>query len=114
MRFARGWTPEHLVLAALARCVLNSLAYHARRDELALTATAEADGTVSERSDGSWGFVELVCRVDAQLDPLPDEPALADLLARSRHGCFVGSSLEPTPSYRWTVNGGDAREDAQR
>ena len=26
-----GWTPEHLLLAGLARCTLTSLDYHARR-----------------------------------------------------------------------------------
>ena len=33
-----SWTPEHLVLAGLARCSLTSLRYHCVRAGVALTA----------------------------------------------------------------------------
>lgn len=99
----KEWTPEHLLLVALARCVVAALAYHARREDLWLQASAEARGKVARREDGSWGFVEIECTVDARLDP---EPADArDLLARAARGCFIGASLEPTPTYVWLVNG---------
>ncbi|MBD0329546.1 MAG: OsmC family protein [Thermoleophilia bacterium] len=105
--FGREWTPEHLVLAALARCVLASLAYHARRDGLALAASADADGTVFQRPDGRWGFVEVACRIHAELDPAPGGDELRALLARAERGCFVGASLDPRPAYGWRVNGAD-------
>ena len=105
--FGREWTPEHLVLAALGRCVLTSLAHHARRDGLTVEATADTDGTVFERDDGRWGFVELECRIDVRLDPAPPGDALTDLIARAERGCFVGASLEPPPVYRWRLDGRD-------
>ena len=98
-----AWTPEHLVLAALARCSLAALAYHAKREGVAAEAAARATGAVSRRDDGSWGFVELECAVEATLEPEPDDAA--DLLARAERGCFIGASLDPKPRYSWIVNG---------
>ena len=98
-----AWTPEHLVLAALARCSLGALTYHANRDGLSAEASARVTGAVSRREDGSWGFVDIECAIEATLDPAPDDPA--DLLARAERGCFVGASLDPKPRYAWTVNG---------
>ena len=54
------WTPEHLVLAALARCSIASLLYHARRAGVEAAAEASAWGTVTKREeDGRFAFVEI-------------------------------------------------------
>jgi organic hydroperoxide reductase OsmC/OhrA len=98
-----AWTPEHLVLAALAHCSLGALAYHAKRDGLSAEASARATGAVSRREDGSWGFVDIECAIEATLDPAPDDPD--DLFTRAEHGCFIGASLDPKPRYTWTVSG---------
>jgi organic hydroperoxide reductase OsmC/OhrA len=103
VHFGHEWTAEHLLLAALARCSLAALSYHARRDGLWLQASAKAHGLVARRPGGDWGFVELECAIDARLDPAPADPG--DLLARAERGCFVGTSLDPQPRYAWTVNG---------
>ena len=101
--FGHEWTAEHLLLAALARCSLAALAYHARRDGLWVQASASAQGVVGRREDGAWGFTEIDCSVDARFDPAPADPG--DLLGRAERGCFVGASLDPSPRYEWTVNG---------
>ena len=103
VHFGHEWTAEHLLLAALARCSVAALAYHARRDGLWLQTSARASGAVARRDDGDWGFVEIACEVDVRLDPAPVDPG--GLLARAERGCFVGSSLDPAPRYLWTVNG---------
>jgi organic hydroperoxide reductase OsmC/OhrA len=105
------WAAEHLLLAALARCSLAALAYHARKEDLRLTASAEARGAVGRREDGGWGFLELECAVDARLDPGPSDPG--GLLARAERGCFVGASLDPPPRYVWTLNGEPATARAE-
>ena len=88
------WTPEHLVLAGLARCSLASLAYHAQRASLDVSAAASASAAVTRRDeDGRFAFVELSCRIEAEL------------IAKAERGCFVGASLRVTPSYSWRVNG---------
>ena len=99
-----GWTPEHLVLAALARCTLTSLAYHAGRSSLELEAGADATGVVGQRDDASWGFLEITCRLEVELGSSPPEEELSDLIRRAERGCFVGASLAPKPDYRWVVN----------
>src|SRR5689334_11329511 len=60
---AEGWSADHLLLAALVRCSLDSLAYHARRAGHEVTASGEADGRVTKReSDGRYAFVEIAVR----------------------------------------------------
>jgi organic hydroperoxide reductase OsmC/OhrA len=100
------WTPEHLVLAALASCSVIALEYHARRANIELSASASASGIVAPRTeDGTYAFIEVGCRIEAQLDPLPGPDTLRILLAKAERGCFVGSSLTAKPRYRWIVNG---------
>jgi organic hydroperoxide reductase OsmC/OhrA len=106
-----AWTSEHLVLAALARCSLASLAYHAERAGIAASGVASASGVVTRReADGRYAFVELLCGLDVELDPAPDDvPAL---LALAERDCFIGASLTAPVEYEWRVNGELARRPA--
>jgi organic hydroperoxide reductase OsmC/OhrA len=98
------WTPEHLVLAALCRCTLSSLRFHAEREERQATGTASASGLVTKRErDGRYAFVEVLCGLDVTVEPLPAD--LDDLLARAERDCFVGASLTTPVEYEWRVNG---------
>ena len=99
------------MLAALARCSVAALSYHARREGLWLLASARAQGAVGRRPGGDWGFVELECAVDVRIDPKPGDAG--SLLARAERGCFVGTSLDPRPRYSWTVNGEPATARAE-
>jgi organic hydroperoxide reductase OsmC/OhrA len=109
MRFEEEWTPEHLLLAALARCCVGALRIHATRHSLELVGSAHASGTVGKRDDGSWGFLDLECRADIQLVPQPDDDVLSGVIAKAERGCFIGGSLRPKPVYSWTVNGREIR-----
>jgi organic hydroperoxide reductase OsmC/OhrA len=101
-----AWTPEHLVLAGLARCVMTSLRHHATRSGLEVTSSAAARGLVTRREeDGRFAFVEVEVDVTVTVEPPPDEMAAAELIAKAAHDCFVGASLRATPTYRFTVNG---------
>ena len=101
-----AWTPEHLVLAGLARCTLTSLEYHARRAGVAVTARANAHGTVTRReADGRFAFVAIDVGFQLSLAPRPDADALRDLLERAERDCFVGASLTVKPTYAWTIDG---------
>jgi organic hydroperoxide reductase OsmC/OhrA len=102
------WTSEHLVLAALARCSLASLAFYAERAGIAVAGAAAASGVVTRReTDGRWAFVELQCGLDVELDPAPSD--LPGLLAQAERGCFIGASLTAPVEYEWRVNGELAR-----
>jgi organic hydroperoxide reductase OsmC/OhrA len=101
-----AWTPEHLMLAGLARCTLQSLRFHADRAGIDFLAKASASGVVTKRADdGRYAFVELDVEIDLELEPVPPREELTALLAKAEWDCFVGASLEPSPRYRWRVNG---------
>jgi organic hydroperoxide reductase OsmC/OhrA len=102
----KPWTPEHLVLAGLMRCTLESLEFHAQRANVTVRGAAAAEGVVSKREDdGRYAFLELEVGLDVELDPLPEEAALAELLDLAERDCFVGASLTQPPRYEWRVNG---------
>jgi uncharacterized OsmC-like protein len=99
-----AWSPEHLVLAGLARCILTSLDYHARRGETEVKGSTEARGEVAQRdTDGRHAFVHIRVDVDVTLDPKPQSSR--ELVAKAERDCFVGASLTARPRYHWTVNG---------
>lgn len=99
-----AWTPEHLVLAGLARCTLTSLRHHCGRAGIELTSTALARGTVTRREeDGRFAFVEISCEADVAFDPKPEDAAVEELLAKAERDCFVGASLTAKPPYTWRV-----------
>jgi organic hydroperoxide reductase OsmC/OhrA len=101
-----GWTPDHLVLAALARCSLGSLRHHADRAGLAVEGGGTARGTVSRREvDGRFAMVEAEVAMDVRIEPPPAADDLRELLAKAERDCFVGASLRIRPRYSWTVNG---------
>jgi organic hydroperoxide reductase OsmC/OhrA len=102
------WTPEHLVLTALSRCILTSYRYHARRAGLEPDSSAAARAVVTRREeDGRFAFVEIHVDLDVTLDAPPPRHDLLALTAKGERDCFVGASLTVKPDYHWTVNGED-------
>lgn len=100
-----GWSPEALVLAGLARCVLKSLTYHARREGRDVSASAAASGVVTKReSDGRYAFVEVRCEIEAEIDPAPPGEELTALIAKGERDCFISASLTVETDFRWRVN----------
>ena len=101
------WSAEHLLLAGLARCSLESLRYHARRTGVDLrAASASARTLVTKReTDHRYALVETEVELAVTIDREPESDGLAELLALAERDCFVGSSLTAEPSYRWSVNG---------
>ena len=100
------WTPEHFVLAALARCTLKSLDHHAKYAGVSARGSGGASGVVTRREeDDRYAFVEVECRLDVELEPAPEDGELAELLALAERDCFIGASLTTAPRYHWRVNG---------
>ena len=103
-----AWTPEHLVLAGLVRCTLQSLRFHAAPLEIDFVADGSATAVITRRpDDGRYGFVEIDVKLDLELDPAPPGDELDALLAKAERDCFIGASLKPSPRYRWSVNGNE-------
>ncbi|MFQ5425698.1 MAG: OsmC family protein, partial [Gaiellales bacterium] len=102
-----SWSPEDLVLAALMRCTVKSLRFHAARANLeVIRASATATGHAT-RPEGEPRFrlVQASCALTVELAPLPPDTKLRALIDRAEHDCFVGASLVDEPRYSWTVNG---------
>ena len=99
-----SWTPEHLVLAGLVRCTLQSLRFQVDRSEVDFLASATASAKVTRRpGDGRYAFVEIDVKLAVELDPKPEQAALDELLALAERDCFVGASLTAKPRYLWNV-----------
>jgi organic hydroperoxide reductase OsmC/OhrA len=104
IELSEEWTPDHMLLAAVLRCSVVSLAYHARRAGIDVVASGNAKGTVTiPDGEQRFRFVEVAVAVEVELDPRPDPAALAQLLERAERDCFVGASLVAKPTYSWTV-----------
>jgi len=102
------WTPEHLVLAALSRCILTSFRYHARRAGHEPVARAAAHGVVTRREeDGRFAFVEIRVDLDVRLPAQAGAEEVRELIMKGERDCFIGASLAAKPDYHWTVNGED-------
>ena len=101
------WSPEHLLLAALVRCSLKSLRYHAERRGVDLRSASGSSRTLvtKRETDERYALVETDLELVVELAPEPEQDALGELLALAERDCFVGSSLTAKPSYGWVVNG---------
>jgi organic hydroperoxide reductase OsmC/OhrA len=100
------WTPEHLVLVGLCRCILTSFRFHARRAGLEPAASASGHGVVTRREeDGRFAFVEIGVSLEVAIEAAPPSDDLRDLIMKGERDCFVGASLTTKPDYNWTVNG---------
>jgi uncharacterized OsmC-like protein len=101
-----AWSPEHLLLAALVRCSLKSLAYHARRGHIEVSdAHGSARALFAKREDDErYAAIECDVELAVRLTPKPGDDELAKLLAKAERDCFIGASLTVKPTYRWTAN----------
>ena len=98
-----GWSADHLLLAALVRCSIDSFAYHARRAGHEVEASGEVQGYITKHEDeGRYRFMEIDVRIDAQLKPRTNE--VDDLIMKAERDCFVGATLTLKPRYEWHVS----------
>jgi organic hydroperoxide reductase OsmC/OhrA len=98
-----GWSADHLLLAALVRCSIDSFTYHARRAGHEVDASGSAQGTITKSDDdGRYRFVAIEVRIDAQLTPRATDTE--ELIAKGERDCFVGASLAVKPEYAWHVS----------
>jgi organic hydroperoxide reductase OsmC/OhrA len=98
-----GWSADHLLLAALVRCSIDSFAYHARRAGHTISGTGSAHGTVTRtEDDGRYRFVAIGVRLDVQLTPRPTDTEAQ--IMKAERDCFVGASLRVKPEYEWHVS----------
>ena len=77
----KEWSPEHLVLTGLCRCVLTSFRYHARRAGHEPVSSGAAHGVVTRREeDGRFAFVEIRVDLEVAIEPAPAADELRALI----------------------------------
>ena len=101
-----SWKPDHFLVAALLRCTLQSLRYHAERAELQASGRGEGRALVTKReADERYAVVDIAVSYEIAVEPDPGDERIAELLLKAERDCFVGASLTVEPDYRWNVNG---------
>jgi len=88
------WTPEDLLVAAVASCYVHTLrAIAAHRELLMYQVEVEGVGHVTRRADGRLGFVVIELRVDLTVDE--DDEHEGEKAAHDAHrACLVAHALE--------------------
>jgi organic hydroperoxide reductase OsmC/OhrA len=101
-----AWTAEHLLLAALVRCSIASLDYHAgRAGNRVDTSKGTARALFTRReSDGRYAATEIEVGLEVELLQPPGADELKELLAKAERDCFIGASLTAKPVYHWNVS----------
>jgi organic hydroperoxide reductase OsmC/OhrA len=101
-----AWKPDHFLVAALLRCTLQSLRYHADRAELRASGRGAGRALVTKReADERYAVVDIGVSYEILVEPDPGDEQIAELLFKAERDCFVGASLTVEPDYRWNVNG---------
>ena len=101
-----AWSAEHLLLAALVRCSLQSLRHHARLRHIEVSdPNGSARALFTKRvTNERYAAVEVELDLAVRLVPHPGEDELAELLALAERDCFIGASLIAKPAYNWIVS----------
>jgi organic hydroperoxide reductase OsmC/OhrA len=92
------WSPETLLAAAVADCLILSFRGVARVNSLAwehLDCTVDA---ILDRVEGQSRFVHYSTKVVITVPTGTDEDKVRQLLVRAEHGCLVANSLNGTRS----------------
>lgn len=98
------WSPETLLVAAIADCFILSFRAIARASKLSwLSLNCDVEGTL-ERRDGKTQFTEF--KVNAALDVPPDTDAqkAQRLLEKAEASCLITNSLSGTTHLNAVVS----------
>ena len=88
------WSPEAVFSIAAAECLAVGIARLAAAAEVPLVDLAvSAEGTVTRREDGRFGFTRLEQVVELCVEPEHEEAA-RELVERAEAGCLVAASLD--------------------
>jgi organic hydroperoxide reductase OsmC/OhrA len=88
------WTPEDLLVAAVASCYAHTLReMAARREILLFEVEVEGVGHVTRRADGRLGFVVIELRIQLSVDE--EDEREGEKVARDAHrACLVARALD--------------------
>ena len=93
------WTPEELLLAAIAGCYTTTLRAIAGTAQFNFTdLQVEASGTV-RKSESGWNFVQIVVRPNLKISSTEERERALDLLKRAEKLCLVSRAIGTTLKF---------------
>ena len=87
------WSPESLLLAAVADCFVLSFRTLATNSSLAWTSLRCAAEGILDRAEGGMRFTEIRLHAELELDPGQKRDRAQRLLERAEKLCLVSNSL---------------------
>jgi peroxiredoxin-like protein len=97
------WSPETLLVGALADCFILTFRAMARAAKLPwLSLRCEVEGTL-DRTERVTQFTAFRVRASLQVPPGADPEEGRRLLERAEHGCLISNSLKATPQLEAEV-----------
>ena len=87
------WSPETLLVGAVADCYVLSLRAVAKASSLPWnTISCQAEGKL-DRIERTTRFTEIVLRIDLEIPPEVDEAKADRLLEKAKTACLISNSL---------------------
>ena len=97
------WSPETLLVGALADCFILTFRAVARAAKLPwLSLRCEVEGTL-DRVERTTQFTAFRVRASLDVPPGTDPEEAKRVLERSEHGCLISNSLKATPQLEADV-----------
>lgn len=93
------WTPEELLLAAVAGCYTTTLRAIAAAAQFPFTdLQVEANGTV-RKADSGYTFTQIVIRPNLKIESEQERGRALDLLKRAEQLCLVSRAIGTTLKF---------------
>lgn len=96
------WSPEDLLLAALASCTMTTFLAIARNKKLEVGSYSTDGEAVLDKTKAGLGFTEIILRVDIEV-AAGDEEKAERVLAAAHKYCIVANALKPEVRIESTI-----------
>lgn len=90
-----AWSPEQLLLGAVASCYLLTFRALARASKIEVVSLTIAGEGVVDRADGVMRFTDIVLRPRLTIAAGADRARVERALEKAKRGCLVSASLVP-------------------
>ena len=87
------WTPEHLLLAAVASCYVATFRGMAEKSNLEFPSIAVAVQGVIEKLDGGLRFTRITLKPEVTVNREADHERASRLLEKAERNCLIARSL---------------------
>jgi peroxiredoxin-like protein len=88
-----AWSPEQLVVGAVASCFVHTFRAVARASKIDVTSLTVWGEGVVDRVDGLMRFTEIVLQPRLTLPATVERPRVERAMEKAKHACLVSASL---------------------